>query len=71
MTSILNYIKMYKFVQKLLVGDTQADTQRDRQHGDLISLTFFLREVGQNVHPLGCECSLRRALLLSDNFYFL
>jgi hypothetical protein len=34
-TSLLNFMKLYQLVQTLLVG-----TQR--QHGDLISLTFLL-----------------------------
>jgi hypothetical protein len=32
---------MYQAVKKLLVGDTQTDTQ-DRQNGDLISLLSFV-----------------------------
>jgi hypothetical protein len=33
-TSVRNFMKIYLAVQKLLVGDTQAN--RDRQTGDLI-----------------------------------
>jgi hypothetical protein len=40
MTSLLNFIKIYQLVQKLLGGDTQTD----RQTGDLISLTFLFKE---------------------------
>jgi hypothetical protein len=40
MTSLLNFIKIYQLVQKLLRGDTQTD----RQDGDLISLTFLFKE---------------------------
>jgi hypothetical protein len=38
MTSLLNFIKIYQLVQKLLGGHI------DRQSGDLISLTFLFRE---------------------------
>jgi hypothetical protein len=41
MTSLLNFIKIYQLVQKLL-GDTHRQT--DRQTGDLISLTFVFKE---------------------------
>jgi len=41
-TSLPNIMKIYKAVQKLLVGDTQTDRQSDRQTGDLISLLSFL-----------------------------
>jgi hypothetical protein len=37
-TSIPNFMKIYQVDQKLLVGDTQTDTQT----GDLISLLTFL-----------------------------
>jgi hypothetical protein len=37
-TSVLNSMKIYQAVQKLLVGDTQTD----RQTGDLINLLSFL-----------------------------
>jgi hypothetical protein len=40
MTSLLNFIKIYQLVQKLLVGHTQTD----RQTGDLIILTFLFEE---------------------------
>jgi hypothetical protein len=40
MTSLLNFIKIYQLVQKLLKGDTQTD----RQTGDLTSLTFLFKE---------------------------
>jgi hypothetical protein len=40
MTSLLNFIKIYQLVQKLLGGDTQTD----RQTGDIISLTFLFKE---------------------------
>jgi hypothetical protein len=39
MTSLLNFIKIYQLVQKLLGG-----TQTDRQTGGLISLTFLFKE---------------------------
>jgi hypothetical protein len=39
MTSLLNFIKIYRLVQTLLGG---GDT--DRQTGDLISLTFLFKE---------------------------
>jgi hypothetical protein len=41
MTSLLNFIKIYQLVQKLL-GATHRQT--DRQTGDLISLTFLSKE---------------------------
>jgi hypothetical protein len=41
MTSILNFIKIYQFVQTLL-GGTHRRT--DRQNGDLINLTFLFKE---------------------------
>jgi hypothetical protein len=37
-----NFMKIYQVVQNLLVGDTQKDSQIDRQTGDLISLLSFL-----------------------------
>jgi hypothetical protein len=47
-TCLLNFTKIHRSVQKLLVGDTQTDRQTDRQThthrqaGDLISpLSFF------------------------------
>jgi hypothetical protein len=72
MTSVLDFIKIYQFVQKLLGGTRR---QTDRQTGDLISLTFLfresslkmcLREVGtfriQNLQrtPVGNLCILER-----------
>jgi hypothetical protein len=39
MTSLLNFIKIYQLVQKLLGRDTRTDGQT----GDLISLTFFFK----------------------------
>jgi hypothetical protein len=39
MTSLLNFIKIYQLVQKLLGGT-------ERHAGDLISLTFLFRKVG-------------------------
>jgi hypothetical protein len=42
MTSLLNFIKIYQLVQKLLWGHT--DRRTDRQTGDLISLTFLFKE---------------------------
>jgi hypothetical protein len=44
MTPLLNFIKIYQLVQKLLGGDTQTDRRTDRQTGDLISLTFLFEE---------------------------
>jgi hypothetical protein len=44
MTSLLNFIKIYQLVQKLLGGDTQTDIRTDRQTGDLINLTFLFKE---------------------------
>jgi hypothetical protein len=45
MTSLLNFIKVYQLVQKLLGGDTQTEDGRtDRQTGDLINLTFLFKE---------------------------
>jgi hypothetical protein len=41
MTSLLNVIKIYQLVQKLLGGDTQTE---DRQTGDLISLNLLFKE---------------------------
>jgi hypothetical protein len=41
MTSQLNFIKIYQFVQKLLGG---THRQADRQDGYLISLTFLFKE---------------------------
>jgi hypothetical protein len=43
MTSLLNFIKIYQLVQKLLGGGA-TDGQTDRQTGDLISLTFLFEE---------------------------
>jgi hypothetical protein len=39
-TSLLNVIKIYQLVQKLLGGDTHTH----RQTGDLTSLTFLFEE---------------------------
>jgi hypothetical protein len=51
MNSLLNFIEIYQLVQKLLGGghanrqtDRQIDRQTGRQIGDLISLTFLLKE---------------------------
>jgi hypothetical protein len=45
MTSLLNFIKIYQLVQKLLGGDPQTDRRRtDRQTGDVTSLTFLFEE---------------------------
>jgi hypothetical protein len=49
MTSLPNFIKIYQLVQKLLGGthrqtDRQTDRQTNRQTGDLISLTFLVKE---------------------------
>jgi hypothetical protein len=41
MTSLLNFIKIYQLVQKLLGG---THRQTDRQTGDLVSLTFLFKE---------------------------
>jgi hypothetical protein len=40
MTFLLNDIKIYQLVQKLL----RTDGQIDRQTGDLLSLTFLFKE---------------------------
>jgi hypothetical protein len=46
MTSLLNFIKIYQLVQKLLRGrhTDNMDRQKERQTGDLISLTFLFEE---------------------------
>jgi hypothetical protein len=44
MTSLLNFIKIFQLVQKLLGGDIQTDGQTDTQTGDLICLTFLSKE---------------------------
>jgi hypothetical protein len=44
MTSVLNFIKNYQLVQKVLGWDTQTDGRTDRQADDLISLTFLFKE---------------------------
>jgi hypothetical protein len=41
-SSIQNFKKIYHMVEKLLVGNTQADRHTDRGTGDLISLLSFL-----------------------------
>jgi hypothetical protein len=41
-TSVTNLMKIFQAVQKLLVGDTQTDTETDRQTGDFIGLLPFL-----------------------------
>jgi hypothetical protein len=45
-TSIPNFMKIYRVIQKLLLEDTHTDRQIDRhralQTGDLISLLSFL-----------------------------
>jgi hypothetical protein len=43
MTSLLNFIKIYQLVQKLLEG-WHTDRRTDRQTGDLTSLTFLFKE---------------------------
>jgi hypothetical protein len=40
MTSLLNFIKIYHLVEKLIGGDRQAH----RQDGDLISLHFSFKK---------------------------
>jgi hypothetical protein len=42
MTFLLNFIKIYQLVPKLLGGGGHTD----RQTGDLISLTFLFKESG-------------------------
>jgi hypothetical protein len=42
MTSLLNFIKIYQLVKKLLGGDTKRQT--DGQTGALINLTFLFKE---------------------------
>jgi hypothetical protein len=49
MTSLLNFIKIYQLVQKLLRG---THRQTDRQDGDLISLTFVFKESRLNIKIL-------------------
>jgi hypothetical protein len=44
MTFLLNFIKIYKLVQKLFGGHTHTDGQTDRQTGGLISLTLVFKE---------------------------
>jgi hypothetical protein len=46
MTSLLNFIKIYQFVQKLLGGGGHTD----RQTGDLTSLTFLFEESRLKIH---------------------
>jgi hypothetical protein len=53
MTSILNFIKIYQLVQKLLGG---THRQTDRQTGDLISFTFRFKERRLKI----CKCSTFR-----------
>jgi hypothetical protein len=55
MTSLLNFIKIYQLVQKLLGGDTQTD----RQDGDLISLTFLFKESRLKIEG-DCDYSMGR-----------
>jgi hypothetical protein len=50
-------MKICQAVQKLLVGDTQTDTQT--QAGDLISLlSFFLKYLGHKSESYGCSESM-------------
>jgi hypothetical protein len=57
MTSLLNFIKIYQFVQKLL-GGTHKHT--DRQAGDLKSLTFLFKE--SRLKTLSCRPDLLSCL---------
>jgi hypothetical protein len=59
MTSLLNFIKIYRLVQKLLGGPTNRRT--DRQTGDLTSLTFLFKEI-RLTRKTGRESSNRRRL---------
>jgi hypothetical protein len=67
MISLLNFIKIYQLVQKLLVGDTQTDRETDRQDGDLISLTFLFKEsrLKRNVLYTGAAFMLTVLALLT------
>jgi hypothetical protein len=60
MTSLLNFIKIYQLVQKLLGGDAQTDRrtdiQTDRQTGDLKSLTFLFKEIRLKMGLIEATC---------------
>jgi hypothetical protein len=54
MKSMLNFMKILHLVQKLLVMDMQAD----RQHGDVISLTFLFKERRLKIATATCPCKI-------------
>jgi hypothetical protein len=56
MTSLLNFIKIYQLVQKLLEG---THRQTDRQTSDLISLTSLFKEISLKI---GKRCFIVRSL---------
>jgi hypothetical protein len=61
-TSLLNSMKIYKFVQKLLLGDSNVRT--DREHGDIIILTFlFSRKEAKKKENISCFLYCTTSLL--------
>jgi hypothetical protein len=74
MTSLLNFIKIYQLVQKVLGGkhrqtdNGQTDGQTDRQDGDLISLTFLFKDSRLKISK--CSHSVR-IVAGSQGCYFL
>jgi hypothetical protein len=79
-TSLLNSMKIYKFVQKLLLGDSngRTDGRTDREEGNLISLIFlFSRKEAKKKENISCflYCTTTllclRSLLHCDHRRFL
>jgi hypothetical protein len=66
MISVLNFIKIYELVQKLLVGGL-SDRGTDRQTGDLVSLTFLFKESRLKRNLI----ILRKALAKNKHFFFI
>jgi hypothetical protein len=63
MTSVLNFIKIYQLVQKLLGGDIQTD----RQTGDLISLTFHFKESRLIKHTIQSSATVEHPYIGTGN----
>jgi hypothetical protein len=62
MTSLMNFMKIYELVQKLL-----GETETGRQNGDFISLTFIcLRKVSQKYTPIMFLISINQLMSVAD-----
>jgi hypothetical protein len=62
---ILSFIKIGWGIQRMLEGDTWADTQKHKQQGDLISLLLFFKSKVNRLKIVACisKCPLPFMLL--------